>query len=406
MKRSHLIQLISLFCVLLYSTAFDSVAAPKSSFSGKVVDEKGNPVSDFNVVLAPLDLLELPHLKIDQELDHILLSDDTDKIGAFSIKNIDRTLFSVSQDIFKERRDYEMLSVKIGGMTFHIDRYALFRFDGFPISIAPGSDIKDIEIKVKLRMWIRGQVLSADGTPLRNTRVELTVKDGGGHSSGTTNLDAEGRFVHYLNRAGNFTVIVKHQGQQVQSKPIRIRKGEQFEGLILKFATDAPGAGVKPRVVLEKPKFPPQGFMENYRKSQSEGVWVINPENRHAYKRIKCASLAEAQAMAKEQGAHLVSINDEAEQHWLLQVFRDNNFWTGLRAGATHWDTGEPLTYTNWETPPESDKDNEAHIVLLDKTRKWEPAHQGSPTALITEHAILEKANLIIGAPSPDDEER
>ena len=47
--------------------------------------------------------------------------------------------------------------------------------------------------------------------------------------------------------------------------------------------------------------------------------WAINPDNRHAYKRIYCNTHEEALAQATEQGAHLIAINDKAEQSGYLK---------------------------------------------------------------------------------------
>ena len=62
----------------------------------------------------------------------------------------------------------------------------------------------------------------------------------------------------------------------------------------------------------------------------AKGVWVINPANGHAYKRIQCEDWQDAQHKAVEEGAHLVSINDEAEQHWVQVIFGGDPFWIGL----------------------------------------------------------------------------
>ena len=69
-------------------------------------------------------------------------------------------------------------------------------------------------------------------------------------------------------------------------------------------------------------------------------MWAINPDNRHAYKMIRCETREEAQERATAQGAHLVAINDKAEQEWFLEVFgKQGNFWIGLtddgKEGAT-----------------------------------------------------------------------
>ena len=50
-------------------------------------------------------------------------------------------------------------------------------------------------------------------------------------------------------------------------------------------------------------------------------AWVVNPTNGHIYKKIRCKRWEDARATATAEGAHLVSINDEAEQKWLVETF-------------------------------------------------------------------------------------
>jgi hypothetical protein len=130
---------------------------------------------------------------------------------------------------------------------------------------------------------------------------------------------------------------------------------------------------------------------------------------------IRCETREEAQERAAAQGAHLLTINDKAEQEWLLEVFgKRENFWIGLTAGSKEgkhqWDNGEPITYTNWISPQDaaeltkSAQDSDAnpnYVVLVGMTGKWQVARPGSPLIRMTERAILEKANFIIGAPAP-----
>ena len=59
------------------------------------------------------------------------------------------------------------------------------------------------------------------------------------------------------------------------------------------------------------------------------GVWAVNPENGHAYIKIGCESLEDANDRAAAEGAHLVAINDEAEQQWLLGLFGNHLYWIG-----------------------------------------------------------------------------
>ena len=63
---------------------------------------------------------------------------------------------------------------------------------------------------------------------------------------------------------------------------------------------------------------------------------------------IHCKTREEAKAKAIAQGAHLVAINDAAEQHWLLEVFgqkRLSNDETEQRWNLKTFVTREPLDW-------------------------------------------------------------
>ena len=86
---------------------------------------------------------------------------------------------------------------------------------------------------------------------------------------------------------------------------------------------------------------------------------VYNPATTHSYFLLTSNPWTEAEAAAVRLGGHLVTVNDAAENDWLLSAF--SNFggqpralWTGLtdaaREGVFTWSSGEPLAYSNWET--------------------------------------------------------
>ncbi len=413
MTRSNFsrLSIVIVMCVaLVFATSSQCIA--KASFSGKVIDEAGEPVTDIIVALSPI-AHEMHHLHrhAPPPALGLALQSETDEMGVFKITDIvPQSRMVLALDPFQDESDYEFRGIKIGGIAFYINHE--FQYLGFPFAIAPDAEVKDVEITVLRRMRIRARVLLEDGTPLRGARVNVEVKQGGSRSSGPAPLDEEGFFVRYLNRPGTYTVNVSHQGQTAKSKPIEIEEGQRIDGVVLKLAEAAPEAQAeqpqkpKPRVVIEKPAGQGPMNIHEFIKLQKEGVWAINPENRHAYKKVECKSLEDAQTIADEANAHLVAINDEAEQRWLLAVFEEGNFWIGLKAGAAKWDNGEPVTYTNWNTPQkpaEEDTDSEAYAVLIGKTRAWEIARDGSPVERITEHAILEKAVFILDELVPTD---
>ena len=439
MKRSDVTSAVvfAASIALLLATSLPTIAA---SFSGRVVDEDGQPVEGLIIALlsfpgnTPLD--NPPH-QVQVELPGWFEGmfppappSATDATGAFSIRNIATP--SVSRlTLFPERNsDYELLSVEIEGIPFYLDQRQ-HHFGGLNFSIEPDADIENVEITVRLRMRIRGRVLSADGTPLRNARVNLMVShrdvDGRGRGSGggTRTLDEDGYFVDYIDDGdAYYTVTVTYQGQTVESEEILLEEGQRLDGLVLKLE-DKPEAPKPERIVVRPPQArDPAHFeaerkrVEAARRREREGMWAINPDNRHAYKMIHCETREEAQAQAETQDAHLVTINDAAEQAWLLEVFgKRENYWIGLinnsEEGKQQWDNGEPVTYTSWMSPQEaaeitkstqdgSTKPN--YIILVGMSGKWQVARPANPLIRMTARAILEKENLIIGAPEPEND--
>lgn len=427
MKHSY----FTVFVVIVGSLAFllaTSLPSIAASFSGRVVDEDGQPVEGLIVALPsfPGNTPPARHQRVQVEFPEWFegvfppaAPSETDATGAFSIRNIATP--SVSRlTLFPERNsDYEMLSVEIEGMPIYLDQRQHF-LGGLNFSIAAEADIENVEITVRLRMRIRGRVLSADGTPLRNTGVQIGVRRrdingrGRGSSSGSATLDEDGYFVEYVNEAAYYTVTVSHQGQSAQSEEILLEEGQRLDGLVLTFA-DKPPTPRPERIVVRPPQAHDPARFEAARKREREGMWAINPDNRHAYKMIRCETREAAQERAAAQGAHLVAINDKAEQEWLLEVFgKEEHFWigsvNGSEVGKQQWDNGESVTYTNWASPQEaaeitkSDQGSDAnsnYVVLVGTTGKWRVVRSGTPLARMTERAILEKENLIIGAPEP-----
>ena len=396
---------------LLFSAALQSVA---TTFSGRVVDEAGKPVAGLRLALpafrvtTPQDRNEPVFLPSQQG--------ETNEVGAFLISDI--TSPSVKLTLLPERNaDYELRYVKIEGMSFYLDGYQ-GHFGGLAFAIAPGADVKDVEITVRPRMRIRGRIVSADGTPLRNARVDLRVErrdidgSGGGGGGGTTNLDDEGYFVRYLNEPAYCTVSVTYQGESAESEEILIEDGQRYDDLVLTLDVELLP---EPEPVVADVR-DREAFRAAWERDR-QGMWAINPENRHAYKRVYCETREEAHTQAVAQGAHLVAINDAAEQTWLLEVFGKENFWIGLtdasKADNPRWDNGEAVTYTNWSPSGDTvERDmsgqnggaNQNYAVLIGLTGQWQETRQDGPLARLTERAILEKEHFTVGFPELDDD--
>jgi len=91
--------------------------------------------------------------------------------------------------------------------------------------------------------------------------------------------------------------------------------------------------------------------------SSQYGPFVYtNPANGHLYILSQPDTWLGAQEQAKTLGGNLVTINDAAENNWLVNTFGRSRFWIGLTdspiygttEGNFKWVNGEPATYTNW----------------------------------------------------------
>ena len=245
------------------------------------------------------------------------------------------------------------------------------------------------------RMRIRGRIVFNDGSPLADASIRISTRQedldgsGGGSSSGGTQTDADGTFTEYVSGGGLYTVTVAYQHLSVTSEPFLLNADERREDLLLMFDS-APIAPVSEDV--ETPT--PPAF-------DRSGVWVVNPENGHAYKEVYVEGPEEAKALATAENAYLVSINDEMEQRWLEGLFDPAPFWIGLSdvetEGQWQWDSGEPVTYTNWsahEIFPDDLDDAEKDYVVKIFTGEWQAVGPESPFWRITRRAILETDTL------------
>ena len=430
MSRTYTVpKLVGLTLILSFVVmGVEASAEALSGLSGKVVDMEGNPVADFKFAVQPMRLS-----------DGFLQSDDdflpfqTDATGVFIATNIqpgfvqlialpdiplemfDPEKFPSEEDIPLElmradsrEPDKSIFSIQVGKVTF-FNMGDLHFDEGLAFSLKPGVTTENIKVIVKPRLRIRGRVVYADGTPLADAEANLDMEQrhetrpNHGGSLGTNFFtDADGYFVEYVDESGFYTLSVEYNGLSAGAGPFLLKDGVPAEKIVLTLEG-------KPEVV--EPAEPPTDNIpvpEDIKYQEpptppAKSVWIINPTNGHAYKRIQCEDWHDAQRKAIEEGAHLVSINNEAEQHWLEVIFTHKPFWIGLtdtkKEGEWQWDSGEPVTYTNWTTHPmfrdrlpDTEKD---YVVLTFMQGEWQSAGPESHLWRMARWAVIEKDGLV-----------
>ncbi len=369
------------------------------AFSGRVVGLEGEAVAGLSLAIEHVMFGDY-----EDEVERIQpLETETDENGAFSFSGITpgQVQLILPFDMDTERQFYvepedEILSIKIGEVTYHQE--GPYAFDGITFTITPGVHIQNVEVKVRPRMRIQGRIVFNDGSPLADTRIRIGVRSedldgsGSGSSGGGTQTDADGTFTEYVSGAGLYTVTVGYQDLSVTSEQFVLNAGERREDLLLMF--DSPPI---PPVAEDVETSTPPAFDPLL----PRGVWVVNPENGHAYKEVYVEGPEEAKALATAENAYLVSINDEMEQRWLEGLFDPAPFWIGLSdvetEGQWQWDSGEPVTYTNWSVNPifpDDLDDAEKDYVVKTFTGEWQAVGTESPFWRITRRAILEADEL------------
>jgi hypothetical protein len=108
------------------------------------------------------------------------------------------------------------------------------------------------------------------------------------------------------------------------------------------------------------------GITYNYQPPQG---WQRNPATGHDYWYVEDGmSWADADAYAVSLGGHLVTINDAAEDAWLVATF-GTEYWVGFNDTATEgewaWVSGEPVTFTNWQAGEPNDAPSGEDAAVL-----------------------------------------
>ena len=386
--RLHLISLTTIVAFSLFASSHGMTQEAKSTLSGRVIGVDGNPIAGFPMAIQPFKVVD----SVRRRENGPLLESRTDNAGRFSISNIVPTSIQLVTPPY-DAPEHDILSIKIGRAIVYQNKMS--HPGGITFAIKPGVHIKDVEVKVKLRMRMRGQVVFPDGTPLANKKVKIKAHyyqldgTGRGSSSSSAGTDEEGYFVEYVDKPGLYTVTVKHRGLSATAEPFLIQDGEQTDDVLFTFE-DKPIPTKSPFDRVEA------SAEASTAPSLGAGIWVVNPANGHAYKSIHCKSWDHANIQAVTEDAHLVAINDAAEQKWLSETFGNRPYWIGLtdfaKEGEWVWINGEPVTYTNWapHEPTDADRGEEDYVVMLGQ---WSDVGTESSEWQFTRMAIIERDN-------------
>ena len=421
--KRHLPIAIGIAALWLIVSLLGAAQEATATLSGRVLDVDGNPIPGFLIAVQYVEISEnivwLTHLF--EENEHVLEAytalprSITDELGRFTFSDIIPGLIQfIAQpprlppeeplppdfdlEIFDP--DSEILSIKRGAITFYPYNQEPPPFGGITFAIEPGAHLQNLEVTARPRMRIRAQVVFSDGTPLPNAEVQIDVRrrdfdgSGFGSSGDAPRTDDTGYFVHYVDEPAFYTVAVEFQGLSATSRRFALEDGERRDDLVI--TLDSEPVPVEPTPERAEP--------------EREGEWVLNPENGHLYKVIHCENREDARAKAVSESAHLVSINDAAEQKWLVSIFGSIPYWIGLtdedKESEWRWMSGEVVGYTNWapNEPTDADWGDEDYVFMgLTADGKWYDVGPESPTWRMTQMAIIEKGDLASVAPEEGD---
>ena len=380
--------------IVLGLAVANQVAAEEqpSTLTGRVVNVKGEPIAEAPIVLlyvkfgenGEIDTLDsrarYPFLRqiparhlppefrgetsdaAEMRMRPPFLKSETDSEGRFTFTGIAAEMgqlmvLPIENDTTpptpqNSQAAPKIQTIKFGQVKFHPHDFSYFHPIGaVTFAINPGSAIKDVEVVIQNqpKPKIQGRLVFKNGEPLADTTVKINIgrlsSDLGVGSAYSLSLhtDADGNFMSAVSSRGTYALSVNHRGLSAMSKPFTVETGKPHEKVVLTLSGNLTDLSDSPSERSEERR---HGLPD------VPGVWIANPANGHAYKWIACDDWEDAQDQAANEAAHLVTITSESEQIWLEAVFGPGPYWIGLtdvlKEGEWIWETGEPVTYTNW----------------------------------------------------------
>ncbi len=135
---------------------------------------------------------------------------------------------------------------------------------------------------------------------------------------------------------------------------------------------------------------------------------MFNPSTGHYYDIVSGGQNGDvlvAEANSILLGGHLVTINDAAEQSWLLSNFGSSElFWIGINDAAVEgsfvWMSGESTIYSNWSGGEPNDFFGEDYVVMnWGGGGGWNDYCPGPNTSCGVAHGIAEWSTSAVPEP-------
>ena len=365
--------LILLICCAIVAAC--NTSDNTATFSGRLLDVEGKPISGHIVTLYPVEMSDRGSALFESITSLVaspeFLTARTNRNGAFAFtQHINpgmirlgllppKLLNNIRKLDFKETdliSEYHLVSVKIGILTFYADD--IHGGGSTTFSLQADQKIQNAVVIVRPEMWIQGKIVLADRKPLANATVMFKLQsreqgksDSSRYGDSPQVTDAKGHFTYglfYHSQPKFYKMSIEYQGLMAASKEFLIKGGTRYKGLVLTLNGDSSAVPDDPK----PPKLPQMLGMIVPPEKLTPEQWVVNPANGHAYTKILCENLEAAKDQTAAERAYLVAINDADEQKWLSGTFGNELYWIGLHkpqnAEQWQWDSGEPLTYTNW----------------------------------------------------------
>ena len=343
----HTFTLLTVLIVLSFAYVSDITAEEEyATLSGRVITAEGESVVGATMMLQ-------------------ISTAETDAEGRFTFNKVtpSQTRLAVLRNPMmksapSQPSNTKIQAIKFGSVMFYPhDSHDSSRSATF--GIEPGMDITDVEVIMERQLIVRGKVLFKNGEPLADTSLKINIdqldldgKDGFGFKR-SFQTDADGNFVHATYTPKIYVFSLNYGGLSAASEPFIIEAAKPHKTVVLTLNGNSTDLSAPPPEAPKKQRLYHPAYV-----SDAPGMWIINPANGHAYKWIECEDREDAQVQASLEDAHLVTITSEAEQIWLEAVFRLGPYWIGLtdvlKEGEWQWETGEPVTYTNWKADDEN----------------------------------------------------